>query len=187
MNPALLFYNYPLFMTIVSMSILPTITIFWCSFSTVFNRAIYPEYDIWRDDGLIIACSLNVVGIAVIIACCCILYGNKCDEVSNWIERDLFILFMEKRPLREKDETVQTAIWEEIARQLNLKIEKAHGIRNFYSRDSLISALNNTIDITSKSLKGFAPDDIVGRDKLVMMARRVKGKDIESTFPPEII
>ena len=153
------------------------------------NSVIYPEYDNWRDDELIMFCLFlaNILGLTVIIPCCCVLYGNKYDEVSDWIEKDLFILFMEKRPRREKDETVRAAIWDEIARQLNLKIEKSHGIRNLYSKDNLISALNNTMNITSKSLKGFAPDDIVGRDKLVMMARRVKGKDIESTFPPEII
>ena len=68
-----------------------------------------------------------------------------------------------------------------------MKIEKGLGIRDFYSKDSLISALNDTINITSKSLKGFASDDIAGRDKLVMMARRIRNKDIESTFPLELI
>ena len=68
-----------------------------------------------------------------------------------------------------------------------MKIEKGLGISDFYSKDSLISALNDTINITSKSLKGFASDDIAGRDKLVMMARRIRNKDIESTFPLELI
>lgn len=189
MKPALLLYNHPVCMKILFVSILPTITTVWYKFSSLPDGVMDGNEGIWVRDVLImcfLVCA-SIVSFALIIPYCSFFCDKKYEEVSDWIERDLFTLFIEKRPLREIDLTTQNAIWDEIARQLNLKIEKGLGICNFYSKDSLISELDNKIDKTSESLKGVASRDILGRDKLIILARRVKGKDIESTFPQEII
>ena len=128
----------------------------------------------------------NILNLMIIPGCCFLLCNRKYGEVSNWIERDLFTLFMEKRPLREHDEMIENAIWDDIVWELNQKIVQEYGMNDYYSRRALISELNTKI--LQRSIGNALPGRIPrGRDGIVLAAKKIRDKDIESNFPPEII
>lgn len=129
----------------------------------------------------------NLIALLSVPISCSIAYNLKCKEVRRWIERDKIALFVQKRPYREINGTDQNAIWDEIVGELNLKIEIEHGIHDYYRRGSLKFELEHEFQETFESLKLVASQDIAGRDKAIMNAKMIKDKDIESTYPPEVI
>ena len=95
---------------------------------------------------------------------------------------------MEKRPFREHDKTIENAKWDDMVWELNQKIVQEYGIKDYYSRGTLISELNTKIlqrsIIAGNALLGRVPR---GRDGIVLAAKKIRHKDIESNVPPEII
>ena len=81
---------------------------------------------------------------------------------------------MEKRPLREHDEMIENAIWDDIVWELNQKLVQECGIRNFYSKHRLILVLKDRINKTSEVFEGgkLADRAPTERDKIVLVAKK---------------
>lgn len=178
MHVALLFYNYPVPFSVVLISIFPLITLLYILHKGSIDNVILVTFFFVG----------NISNIFLIFTFCFVLWENKKSEINGWIEKDLFLLFMEKRPLRELDEATENAKRDDMVWELNQKIEQGYGINHYYSRSTLMDQLNTRIFETSRAGDDVTPARVPnGREGIVLAAKKIMDKDIESNVPPEII